>query len=120
MKNLMFLFALVFSLTIISCGSDDGPEVTINAPVDGNSYKQNTSFDLDLSLTDADGLSSLTISNTELGLNVLETFQGDIAIDYTLTIDVGNVQTDKYEIIIEVTDTDGNVEDEKLEIEIVE
>lgn len=117
-KTLLFLLALTVGFA--SCSSDDGPEVNILAPVDGNSYKMNTSFDMELTMTDDEGLSSLSITNPELGINVLESFGGEAAINYTLTVNLGSAPEDKYEFVILVTDTDGNTEEEKVEIEVIE
>jgi len=111
---------MAMTLGFASCSSDDGPEVDILAPVDGNSYKMNTSFDMEITMTDDDGLSSLSVTNPALGINVVESFGGETAINYTLTVNLGSAPEDKYEFVILVTDTDGNSEEEKVEIRVIE
>lgn len=120
MQKLALFLVVAVSMTLASCGGDNGPVIEVISPVSGNSFKQNTDVVFDFRLSDEEGLASIAITNALLGVNVTETFESNTLVNYTFTLGLGDAPTDKYDIVITVIDTDGNSEEEKVEIEVIE
>lgn len=116
----------LFALSMTSCGSDEG-NPTITASVTGTqaSYSPEETVSFSIAATDDTGVTSIAITNTDLGINQLvEEFGGansgvDVTVNFDLTL-ASNTADGDYKIKFEATDLDGNTEDTEVEITVAE
>lgn len=118
--NFKTLLLVLSVFTIISCGDDGAPELTINSPENGASYTAGDVISIVANMTDDVGVSSMSASSSLLAETFTESFSDSPAsLTYTLTLDVsGAIPLGEYDITVTATDTDGNTDDEKLTINI--
>lgn len=122
MKFLKLLVIGFLALSMTSCGSDEGSP-TISATVTGasSSFAKGDVVGFTVAMTDDLGLSTLEVTNEELQL----TSSSDLRNELTATVEftLGNTQdaaAGDYKIKFVVTDSDGNTEDDEVEITITE
>ena len=120
MKNLFYLF-LCLGLTILatSCGGDDGPEVTISSPGDGDTFTQADSLSLSFAATDDVDIASLSASTSFFTLTI-DGLDGaaDTNVPIVETIAVAGVPAGDYTIVVAATDNEGNASSESVDITV--
>ncbi len=125
MKNALFFSSLVFGLFLASCGSSDGPEITLNDPSNGEVYQRGTDMHFDMDVSDESGLASYTIDIHADGLangwevNQTWPIEGtSINVHHHELVIPDEVDPGEYHFEVIATDTDGNSSDVHVDIQI--
>ena len=123
MKNFILLSILSLSFFMVSCGGDDGPEINITSPSDGDTFLVGGTISLSGTVTDDVEISTIGIALTG---EVTNTFSIDLspATDRT-TINLADIEAlsidsttapGDYVLSITATDNEGKSEEESLDV----
>ena len=125
MKNFILLSILSLSLIMVSCGDDNGPEINITTPSNGDTFLAGGTISLAGSVTDDVEVSTLGI---ELTGAVVTTYTINLtaATDRT-TINLASIQAleidatvtpGDYVLTITATDNEGNIAMESIDVAV--
>lgn len=116
-KTLLLVLAV---FTIISCGDDSSPVLTINSPENGSTFFVGDSFEIRGTMTDDVGIATLGIESELFAVSSPEEIAGNPtsqSFTFPITLVTGT-PVGEFDIKITLTDTDGNSDDETLTINI--
>lgn len=124
MKNVLLFGFLSICLCLASCGSDDGPEINITSPSDGDVFAPGDIISMTGSVTDDVEVSSLSIAidggllNTSpIDLGGLTDLTNVPLSGINITLDNATAVGD-YNITLTATDNEGNSESEEVGITV--
>lgn len=123
MKNLiLFLITLTITLATTSCSEDDfGLDIEVIAPTEMTAEAGQT-VDIILTLTDDTAISQLVIEGQDAGIDVLENYttspSSSLRWEGTATIPANASSGDTIEILVIISDTDGNRLEETIVITV--
>ena len=120
MKKLIIL-SICLGLTVLtSCGDDNGPEITINSPGDGDTFSATDS--LSLSFTATDDVDVASLSAEAAGFFTLSIDGLDGAADTNVPINdviaIDSLTPGDYTIVVSATDDEGNNASESVDITV--
>ncbi len=122
MKKLLIFSVIISGLSLASCGSDEGPEITISSPADGDSFATTDSLSLSGTATDDVGVTSLSLTVSKDGVDQLTgTFNlagtadpTNIPFSDLIPADINGTGTGEYELTVSAADIDGNSASESV------
>lgn len=118
--NFKTLLIILSAFIMISCGDDGSPELEITSPENGATYFPGDAFTIVATFTDDIGLSSVRAESELFQDAFNETYSDNPLSDtFELTITLSaTIPVGEYDILLIVTDTDGNRDDEKITINV--
>lgn len=124
MKNVLLFGFLSICLCLASCGSDDGPEINITSPTDGDTFAPGDIISMTGSVTDDVEVASLSIAidgglldSSPIDLSGLTDLTNVPLSGINITLDAATAVGD-YNITLTATDNDGNSESEEVGITV--
>lgn len=119
MKKLLIFALFATGLIMTSCGSDNGPEITVTSPNSGTAYDTGDTMTLSGTVTDDVEVSAIALSGAINGTfdltNITDrtnvSFNQDVVIDSTLV-------TGSYTFDITATDDEGNTDVATVEFSV--
>ncbi len=120
MKNILLLSIALMALTLISCGDDDGPEVTITSPADDASFMVgDTSFTLEFSITDDIDIAAISLTGFATGDVPAADLAGATDTEFAGRFDVPTgTETGEFTLTLTATDDEGNTGSEEVTVNI--
>ena len=121
MKKLIIL-SICLGLTVLtSCGDDDGPEITISSPGDGDTFMTTDSLLLSFTVTDDVDVASISVSAGFLNTSNISGLEGTADTNVPVNgdpISLDGVLPADYTITIAATDNEGNASSESVDITV--
>ncbi len=118
--NFKYILLALSVFVMFSCGDGDSPVITINSPDNGATYAPGSVVNVNATITDDIGVTTVNVLSTELGINesnMVSPSEANLTFNFNLTLGV-ETPVDEYEITFTATDTEGNFSDEKLTIKV--
>ena len=118
MKKLFLISLSVIALALVSCGDDNGPEVTITSPSNGASFMIADTFDVTFTATDDVDITAFNIDIPGLGTSN-DNVDGDSDTDISGTVSIPTGATaGDFTVTVIATDNDGNTGSDEIEVTI--
>lgn len=120
MKKLIYLSICLGMTVLMSCGDDNGPEITITSPGDGDTFTATDSIVVTFGVTDDIDVASISINTPGFFTTTVNGLEGESDTNVTLSdvVAVNDTPAGDYSITITATDNEGNEGSDSVDITI--
>ena len=122
MKNILLLSIALMALTLISCGDDAGPEVTITSPSDDAAIMlADSSFTVDFTITDDVDIASIVLNSPGFATGSVPAADlagaADTEFNGRFEVPTGT-EAGEYTLTLTATDNEGNTGSDEVTVNI--
>jgi len=122
MKNILLLSIALMALTLISCGDESGPEVTITSPSNDASFMAaDSSFTVDFTVTDDVDIASIVLNSPSLATGNVPAadLAGEADVEFNGRFEVPTgAEAGEYTLTLTATDNEGNSGSDEITVNI--